>query len=160
MPRSTLLSLAAVIALLGPASGHGQTCKYVDNEGRVTYSNVPVKNARKLTCFEAPAAPAPPPSNANKETAPAAKPKSESKVESTTQRQRDEQRRSILQSELAAEEGRLAEAKRSLAEQEAIRQGDERNYQRVLDRLKPYQEAVAQHEKNIASLKQELANLH
>jgi len=29
----------------------------------------------------------------------------------------------------------------------------------VLDRLKPYQEAVSLHEKNVASLKQEMANL-
>jgi hypothetical protein len=39
-------------------------------------------------------------------------------------------------------EKRLAEARQKLTEQEAIRTGDERNYQRVLDRLKPYQDAV------------------
>jgi len=55
--------------------------------------------------------------------------------------------------------GFLEDAKQALAEQESIRQGDERNYARVLERLKPYQEAVEQHEKNIASIKQELANL-
>ncbi len=31
--------------------------------------------------------------------------------------------------------------------------------QRVLERLKPYQDAVAQHEKNIASIRQEISNL-
>jgi hypothetical protein len=149
-----MLSLAALLALLAPALALAQTCKYVDSEGRVTYSNVPVRDARKVSCFEAPAA-APQASDASKESAPPAK----ARVEPTAQRQRDDQRRSILQSELAAEEGRLAEAKRALAEQEAIRQGDERNYQRVLDRLKPYQETVEQHEKNIAALKQEMANL-
>jgi hypothetical protein len=39
-----------------------------------------------------------------------------------------------------------------------MRSGDERNFQKVLERLKPYQDAVAQHEKNIQSIKQELAN--
>jgi hypothetical protein len=43
----------------------------------------------------------------------------------------------------------LAEAKRQLAEQEAIRNGDEKNYQRVLDRLKPYQDAVQRAEENL-----------
>ncbi len=39
-------------------------------------------------------------------------------------------------------ENRLAEARRQLAEQEATRSGDERNYARVQERLKPYQDAV------------------
>jgi hypothetical protein len=80
-------------------------------------------------------------------------------VDGETQRTRDDERRRILESELAAEEEKLNAAKQALAEQESIRQGDERNYARVLERLKPYQEAVEQHEKNIASIRQELANL-
>ena len=145
--------LTALFLLLSAGAASAQTCKYVDSEGRITYSNVPIKNAKKVSCFEpvkppqqqSPAAPA----NA------AAKPR----VDSTTQRQRDDDRRNILEAELRTEEQQLAQAKRELAEQEAIRTGDERNYERVLERLKPYQEAVAQHEKNVASLRQELANL-
>ena len=48
-----------------------------------------------------------------------------------------------------AEEKGLADAKAKLAEQESIRNGDEKNYQRVLDRLKPYQDAVERHERNV-----------
>lgn len=36
----------------------------------------------------------------------------------------------------------LARAKIALAEQEEVRNGDERNYQRKLDRLKPFQDKV------------------
>lgn len=144
---------AALLALLVAPFAWGQTCKYVDNEGRVIYSNVPVKNARKVTCFEPVR---PPPAQS---APPAAGAASRPTVDSTTQRQRDDERRGILESELTAEQQRLDEARLALAEQEAMRSGDERNYQRVLDRLKPYQEAVAQHEKNIASLRRELANL-
>jgi len=144
----------ALITALAAGLAHGQTCKYVDSDGRVIYSNVPIKNARKVTCFE-PTKPAPQSAQpAASEGAPATP-----KVDTSTQRQRDDQRRGILESELAAEQERLEEAKRALAEQEAMRLGDERNYQRVLERLKPYQDTVAQHEKNIASIKQELANL-
>jgi hypothetical protein len=144
--------LAAVTLLLLAGAAGAQTCKYVDSEGRVTYSNVPVKNARKVSCFE----PAPPPSGSQQtQSSTPATPR----VDPATQRQRDDGRRSILEAELRAEEDRLAEARRALAEQESIRTGDERNYQRVLDRLKPYQEQVAQHEKNVAALRQELANL-
>ena len=152
--------LAALILLLAAGAASADTCKYVDPEGRVIYSNVPIKNARKVSCF-APSAPppaqaAPPPSQQKEDTArETAKPR----VDEATQKQRDAGRRSILEAELKAEEERLEAAKKDLAEQEATRMGDERNYQRVLDRLKPYQDAVEQHEKNVAALRQELATL-
>jgi hypothetical protein len=145
--------LTALFVLLSAGTASAQTCKYVDSEGRVTYSNVPVKNAKKVTCFQ-PAAP-PAAQSASPPRDSGAKPR----VDTATQRQRDDDRRNILEAELRAEEDQLAEAKRQLAEQEAVRMGDERNYQRVLERLKPYQDAVAQHEKNAAALRQELANL-
>jgi hypothetical protein len=150
---AALLALLAV-PLVAPLAW-GETCKYVDGEGRVIYSNVPVKNGRKVMCFQ----PVKPPAQAAQPAPSDAEAAPRPRVDSTTQRQRDDERRGILDSELAAEQQRLEEARRALAEQEAIRHGDERNYQRVLDRLKPYQDAVAQHEKNIASLKQEIANL-
>lgn len=46
------------------------------------------------------------------------------------------------QESVKAAEQRLAEAQKALAEQEAVRIGSEKNYQRVLDRLKPYQDKV------------------
>src|SRR5258706_10473970 len=50
---------------------------------------------------------------------------------------------------LLAAQNDLEDAKRKLAEQEGIRNGDERNYQRVLDRLKPYQDAVERAQQNL-----------
>jgi hypothetical protein len=120
----------------------------------VAYANVAVNKARQVEGFE-PVKPAAAQSPAPQGGAPADRPR----VDPVTQRQRDDDRRNILEAELLAEEERLAEAKRQLAEQESIRTGDERNYQRVLERLKPYQEAVAQHEKNISALRQEIGNL-
>ena len=67
--------------------------------------------------------------------------------------------RETLERELSQEEGMLADARKKLAEQEAIRTGDEKNYQRVLDRLKPYQDTVEVHQKNVEALKRELGNL-
>ena len=81
------------------------------------------------------------------------------KVDAQTQKQRDTDRRKILERELANEEQLLDRARKELAEQESIRLGSERNYQRVLDRLEPYQKKVKLHEDNVASLKKELANL-
>lgn len=135
-----------------------ETCKYVDSEGRIIYSNIPIKRARKVTCFQAPALP-PEPVSARPVAPPAgASDAGRPRVEPSTQRRRDEDRRKILEDELAREQKGLDDARRALAEQEVQRSGDERNYSRVQERLKPFQEAVATHEKNIASIKQELAS--
>ena len=69
-----------------------------------------------------------------------------------------DRQREILQSELSAEEAALAKARQELAQQEAVRDGNEKNYARVLERLKPYQESVEAHQKNIEALKREIAN--
>ena len=70
-----------------------------------------------------------------------------------------ERQRKVLESELAAEQEALRQAQQALAEQEAVRFGDERNYARVLERLQPYKDTVQNHEKNIQALQRELANL-
>jgi hypothetical protein len=55
-----------------------------------------------------------------------------------------------------AAERQLEQARKALADQEAIRGGDEKNYQRVLDRLKPYQDAVTQAEHNLDQARRNL----
>jgi len=70
-----------------------------------------------------------------------------------------ERQRQVLENELAAEQQALKQAQQALAEQEAVRSGDERNYARVLERLQPYKDTVQNHEKNIQALQRELANL-
>jgi hypothetical protein len=155
--RPTVLLLP--IALIA-ASSFAETCKYVDKDGKIIYSNVSIKNARKITCFQPPpqVAPETPPAAPSAAPAPTSVP-DKNRVNPSTQRKRDDERRQILEEELAREQTALAEARRALSEQEAIRSGDERNYERVQQRLKPYQEAIEVHEKNIASIKREMANL-
>jgi len=81
------------------------------------------------------------------------------KVSNDDQRQRDSERRKILESELQAEEKALESARKALAEEDAVRYGNERNFQKKLDRLQPFQEKVEQHERNVEALKKEIANL-
>ena len=64
-----------------------------------------------------------------------------------------------IEKELNQEESMLADARKKLSEQEAIRTGDEKNYAKVLERLKPYKDTVEVHEKNVEALKRELVNL-
>jgi hypothetical protein len=80
------------------------------------------------------------------------------RVDAQTQKQRDGDRRRILEQELAREQKLLDQARQDLAEQESIRLGSERNYQRVLDRLEPFKKKVKLHEDNVANLKKELAS--
>jgi hypothetical protein len=125
----------------------GKTCQVVTKEVSVVHG----ANARPVAAPALAAAPA----GAQVATTPPNFPR----VDRDTQRARDESRRKILHDELATEEKSLSDAKSKLTEQEGIRLGDERNYQRVLDRLKPYQDAVERHERNVAALKKEIAGL-
>lgn len=130
----------------------------MDDEGRVIYSNTPnnpPKGAKKVRCFSDPA-PRPAPQES--------KPQSGAregfpKVDGQTQKKRDDERRRILEKELADEQQQLEAARQKLAEQEAIRTGDERNYQRYLDRVQPFRDAVANHERNIEAIRREISNL-
>ena len=81
------------------------------------------------------------------------------KVAPQVQQQRDNDRKKILETELVNEEKNLQAAKRELAEQENTRLGSERNAQRMLDRIEPYQKKVKLHEDNIVNLKKELGNI-
>ena len=127
--------LIAALALLASSGVAAQPVKCVDAKGHVRYidqsmmgqeSCTPVTATTNTVSTQPGAIKAPPP-------APAA-PGNEAAV--------------------AAAEAKLAAAKKALADQEAIRIGGERNYERVLERLKPYQEAVdtAQKELDAARL--------
>ena len=152
-----------VLALLQPAAW-AETCKYLDSDGRIIYSNTPnnpPKGATKVKCFEDPSpkqAPANPGKPDSKATSSDTKAKSP-RVNENTQKARDDERRRILEQELADETKQLAQAKEQLTAQEAVRNGNERNYERFLERVQPYRDAVATHERNIEAIKREIAGL-
>ena len=102
----------------------------------------------------APAAPraasAPPAANA------VARP-AESRIDPEAQRARDSDSRRILTSELRREEERLAELKREYNNGEPERLGNERNYQKYLDRTAELKSSVARKESDIEAIKRELA---
>ena len=67
--------------------------------------------------------------------------------------------REILQKELESEQSALARAKQELSQQEQVRTGNEQNYARVEERLRPFKDNLETHEKNIEALRRELSNL-
>ncbi len=52
-------------------------------------------------------------------------------------------------------EDQLEAARKALAQQEAVRYGDERNYQKVLDRLKPFQDEVDRRQQALEKLRKD-----
>ena len=83
----------------------------------------------------------------------------EAKVDPGAQRARDSDARRILGDELRREEDRLAELRREYNNGEPERRGDERNYQRYLDRVAEMKAALARKEADVAALRRELAKL-
>ena len=94
-------------------------------------------------------------SKAGSKPAPTAFPREDAKARADAK----SRQREILENELQREQTLLEQARKELAEQEAVRYGDERNYARVLERLQKYKDAVEVHEKNVESLRRELVNL-
>jgi len=81
------------------------------------------------------------------------------RVDPGAQRTRDLERRRILEEEFSKEEGRLKELRAEFRDGEPERRGDERNYQRYLDRVQRLKDDIARTESAMASLKRELAGL-
>ena len=81
------------------------------------------------------------------------------KVDPAAQRQRDSEARRILQDELKKEEDKLAQMQKDYNNGEPERRGDERNYQRYLDRVAEMKAAITRKEADISALKREIAKL-
>lgn len=78
------------------------------------------------------------------------------KVDAATQKARDSDRRRIIEDELRNEEDRLATLVAEYKDGTPDRRGDERNYQKYLDRVERMKEDIARSQANVATLKREL----
>jgi len=90
---------------------------------------------------------------------PAARPEPSARVEPSEQRKRDSDRRAILSAELRRDEQALADLQRDYNNGEPERRGDERNYQRYLDRVAEMKANISRKESDVAAIKRELAKL-
>lgn len=150
-----------VVILLAALSGasHADIYKCLDPSGQPTYTNqrptpgdrncVLMSRDQPVTSVPAPGRPA----------AATSSPATFPRVSNETQKTRDDDRRKILEQELETELKALEGARKELAEQEATRLGNERNYQKYLDRVQTYKDKVALHERNAEAIRKEIANL-
>jgi hypothetical protein len=124
---------------LTPKEAEAKGCRVVEG-GNVTIveSRRPTPPARPTTAASAPAG---------------------SRVDANEQRARDSDARRILEAELRREEEALAALRKEYNNGEPERRGDERNYQKYLDRVANLQADIARKEADVASIRRELARL-
>lgn len=160
MKRFICLALPTFVACLAAPAAEADIYKCVSDSGQITYTNAKPANHEKGCSLMTKDQPVSTASSGKRSSAAATpSPSSFPKVDNDTQKSRDNDRRKILENELDAEKKALEAAKKELAEQEAVRNGDEKNYQKFLDRVQPYKDTVALHQRNIDSLNKELAKL-
>jgi len=89
----------------------------------------------------------------------AASPADFPKIDSGTQKARDNDRLQVLVDEMKSEEKKLSSLKAEFNNGEPERRGDERNFAKYQERVATMKEDINRSEKNIEALKREIGNL-
>lgn len=119
--------------------------KHVDEDGNVTYSNTPLKDARKLSL---------PPLTVIPKTDLESKTGSPGPSINYNKEQRE-----VVEKMISKEKKLLEDIKKEYNDGEPERFGSERNYQRYLDRIQRLKEGIVLHEENIRAMEIELQDL-
>lgn len=166
MKPKYILPTTALLLTCGMANA--EIFKCVDDVGNVTYTNAKAGKNCKALPSDLPVSSVPSSSAPVKKATTAATktPASFPKVDGDTQRSRDNDRRKILENELAAEQKALDLAKKELDAAESSPEtfrlkggGIGRNVAAYEEKVKPLQDKASLHERNIEALKKEIGNL-
>lgn len=160
---AALVLAPIIVSVAVPVPAYAQSSPIFRCEGESgtpTYQNTPGgKNCKQLNLQPLTTVPGPAPRAGGKQANSAIAGTGFSKVDSATQRDRDSDRRRILEDELRKEQSRLSDLRKDFNDGEPERRGDERNYQKYLDRVAQMKEDIARSESNVASIKRELSSL-
>jgi hypothetical protein len=163
---ASLVRLAAVFAVVVhlPTSAWAQAGSVVYRcPGNLYTSELTAKAAEEKGCRTIEGAPVTVIQGARPRTGtpvpPASARPADSKVDPAAQRARDGDSRRILESELKKEEDQLAQLQKEFNGGEPERLGDEKNYQKYLDRVAEMKAAIARKESDIAALRREIGKL-
>jgi hypothetical protein len=165
--------VSIVLSSLIVSVAHAEIYKHVDADGRITYSNVKIKGAKKLDLEPADTNFGNPPKSSSKSSdeTKSATPGNFPKVDANTQNQRDTKRKEILKSELESEKQALERAKQAYAEGESnpevyqVRNANGststfRNVPKFQEKMKGLQAEVDAHQRNIDLLTKELNQIN
>jgi hypothetical protein len=151
-----IFSLCAVV----PA--HADIYKHIDASGQVTYTDRPIKGAKRLDLGPV-ATPMVRSGNAAESAhrkAPVdTTPSSFPRVDADVQRQRDNVRRNVLEDELHTEEQALTDAVTARKDGEALRPGEKVSSPAYIARLDKLDSNIKLHRDNINALRKELSSV-
>ncbi len=150
LPLAGLVVILAGVTSAPTVAAQIYRCESAD--GTPLYQNAPGKNCKALDLPSLTTVP----SVRTPATRTASAPADFPRVDAAAQRSRDSDRRKILQDELDREQARLEEFRKEFNGGEPERLGNERNYQKYLDRVERLKSDIARSEANVASLRREL----
>ena len=149
--------LLSALAIAAPAAQAAEGSIYYICPGNVFTNTITPKEADAKGC-KAKEAQQPTTIPATRVSRPVASPGGPaSRVDAQEQKARDTDSRRILQDELAKAEAQLAAAQKEYNNGQPERQGDEKNYQRYLDRTAELKASIARTEADVAAIQRELA---
>jgi hypothetical protein len=153
---------AALLGSLGARPAHAQSgdvwvCED-PNTGHKTYHNnaTNARGCKKLDTDKNPISTVPATKAPAAKAAAPSSPSSFPKVDGGTQRERDTDRKRILQEELTTETKRCDDLKKAYNNGEPERQGDERNFAKYQERVQRMKEDIDRCTANINALKREV----
>ena len=164
----TRLCIAAILACVGAGAGAADsvdTTVLYRCPGNDYRNTITAKEAEKLGCRKVEGAPVTVIQSTRPRTAPStttttsASAASGVRVDPVAQRARDTDARRILESELRSEEAKLAAMQKEFNGGQPDRLGDEKNYQKYLDRVGEMRASIERKQIDIAALRREIQKL-
>jgi len=156
--RHILLLAASMVAVQSFAQGKVWRCgnEYTNDANLAQQRGCKVMEGGNVTVVQSPRVAAVNNSSSSAVRAPAGSPR----VETSDQRARDGEARSVLESELRKAESRQAELLKEYNNGEPDKQGSEaKNYPKYLDRVAEMKAQIARNESDIAGIRREIGRL-
>ena len=156
--RPSSLVAAALLALVAGGAAAAEMSTYYQCPGNVftntiTPKEAEVKGCKAMVTKQPTTIPAPKPRGA----AAAPGPSASSKVDAQEQKARDSDARKILQDELIKAQAQLDALQKEYNNGQPDRKGDEKNYQKYLDRTADLKAQITRTESDISAITRELA---
>ncbi|MBY0475610.1 MAG: DUF4124 domain-containing protein [Nitrosomonas sp.] len=141
MLRNSFLFIALILYF---SLSHAGVYKHTDENGNVTYSNIPSNDSKRV---DLPPIIVVPPVDTGEV---------EDRISKRRESMKLKEHREQLQNKIAEEEAQLNEAKSEYKDGMPDRLGSERNYQRYLNRVDRLREEISAREKNLELMKSDL----
>lgn len=161
--KQQFAALMLFVAAIGHVHAQSEVYLCIDENGKKEYKNTgTTKGCKKIdlpgiTTFAAPPVKAPAAGSSGKSTA--STPSDFPRVDGNTQKERDNDRKQILQKELKTEQQKLDSLKKEYNNGQPERLGSERNYAKYQERVKNMEEDIHRSERNVEALNREIGNI-